>query len=119
MTGKARRSRRRWSEDFKRRVVAEAMAPGASAAAVARRYDLNANLLFNWKRRYGDAGRFLPVEISEPRPPAPAAGDGPTEPGPSEISSIEIALADGRRIAVTGGLDGAMLCRLLRALGNP
>ncbi len=47
-----------------------------SAAAVARRYDLNANLLFNWKRRYEVSDRFLPVEISEPGPPAPRASDG-------------------------------------------
>jgi transposase len=47
MMGKVRRSRRRWSEELKRRVVAEATAPGMSAAAVARRYDLNTNLLFN------------------------------------------------------------------------
>ena len=51
--------------------MAEAAAPGASAAAVARRYDLNANLLFNWKRRYEVSGQFLPVAISEPSPPAP------------------------------------------------
>ena len=44
MVAKARRSRRRWSEAFKRRVVAESAAPGVSAAAIARRYDLNANL---------------------------------------------------------------------------
>ena len=45
MGDKVRRPRRWWSEEFKRRVVAEAAVPGASAAAVARRYDLNANLL--------------------------------------------------------------------------
>lgn len=33
MAGKARPFRRRWSEDIKRRVVAEAAAPGASAPA--------------------------------------------------------------------------------------
>ena len=69
MAGKARRSRRRWSEAFKRRVVAEAAVPGVSAAAIARRYDLNANLLFNWKRRYGASDRFLPVAVSEPSGP--------------------------------------------------
>jgi transposase len=118
MTGKARRSRRRWSEDFKRRVVAEAAAPGVSAAAVARRYDLNANLLFNWKRRYGVSDRFLPVEI-EPGLPAPRASDEPREPGISGASSIEITLANGHRMAVRGGLDSESLYRLVRALAGP
>ena len=119
MTGKARRSRRRWSEAFKRRVVAEAAAPGVSAAAIARRYDLNANLLFNWKRRYGVSDRFLPVEISEPGLPAPRASDEPMESGVSGASSIEVTLANGHRIAVRGCLDSESLCRLVRSLAGP
>ncbi len=116
MTGKARRSRRRWSEDFKRRVVAEAAAPGMSTAAVARRYDLNANLLFNWKRRYGVSDRFLPVEIAEPRLLAPRASDEPMDSSISGASSIEVTLANGHRIAVKGCLDTETVCRLARSL---
>ena len=85
MGEKVRRPRRWWSEEFKRRVVVEATAPGAWAAAIARRYDLNANLLFNWKRRYGKSDRFLPVEISEPSTSGSDAGDGPTVPDVSQI----------------------------------
>ncbi len=118
MTGKARRSRRRWSEVFKRRVVAEASAPGMSAAAVARRYDLNANLLFNWKRRYEVSDRFLPVEISEPGLPAPRPSDEPMESRDSSPSSIEITLANGHRMAVKGCLDSESLCRLVRSLAG-
>ncbi len=73
MSGKARRTRRTWSDDFKRRVVAEASQPEVSAAAIARRYDLNNNLLFNWKRRFGVDIAFLPVEIV-PEPAARQAG---------------------------------------------
>jgi transposase len=118
MTVEARRSRRRWSETFKRRVVAEAAAPGVSVAAVARRYDLNANLLFNWKRRYGVLERFLPVELSAAGVPAPRARDEPMASGGSEASSIEITLSNGHRIAVRGGLDGEDLCRLVRSLAG-
>jgi transposase len=39
-----------WSDEEKRRIVAEAMVPGASVAAVARRYGANANLVFTWRR---------------------------------------------------------------------
>ncbi|MFQ5939809.1 MAG: transposase [Alphaproteobacteria bacterium] len=118
MTSKTRRSRRRWSEEFKRRVVAEAAVPGMSAAAVARRYDLNANLLFNWKRRYGVSDRFLPVEVSEPGLPAPRPSAEAMACGVSGTSSIEITLANGHRIAVQGCLDGETLCRLVRSLAG-
>ena len=43
--GNGRRRRRHWSAVEKRRIVAEADAPGASVSVVARRYDLNANML--------------------------------------------------------------------------
>src|SRR3954464_12103767 len=45
-----KRSRRSWSDDEKRKIVAEALLPGASVAEIARRYGVNANLVFNWRR---------------------------------------------------------------------
>ncbi|CAH2606034.1 transposase (plasmid) [Rhodovastum atsumiense] len=49
-TSSGRRKRRSYSEEEKRRIVAEANQPGASVADIARRYGINANLLFNWRR---------------------------------------------------------------------
>jgi len=48
--GAARRSRRSWSREEKRRIVEETFRPGASVADVARRHGLNANLVFNWRK---------------------------------------------------------------------
>ncbi|MBV8398379.1 MAG: transposase [Acetobacteraceae bacterium] len=45
-----KRSRRVWSSEEKRRIVQEAVQPGASVAEVARRHGLNANLVFAWRR---------------------------------------------------------------------
>ena len=76
--------------------MAETHSPGISVSQVARRYDLNANLIFRWRRdpRYrpetvaDDAPSFLPVEVvPEPFPP-PAALDG----------RIEIALSSRHRV---------------------
>jgi transposase len=44
------RRRRSWSLTEKRRMVEESLEPGASVSVVARRYDVNANLLFSWRR---------------------------------------------------------------------
>ena len=49
-------SRRRWSEAEKRRIVAESYQPGVSVSVVARRNDVNANLVFNWRRRFRERG---------------------------------------------------------------
>ena len=112
MSGSAKKPRRRWSEAFKRRVVAEASAPGVSVALVARRYDLNANQVFNWRRCYGaDCGldeTFLPVElVASARAPLPAcAGAG----------EIEVMLSAGHRVTIRGAFDEAVVARLLRGL---
>jgi transposase len=54
--------RRRWSEDEKGRIVAEAIAPGAVIADVARRHDLVPQHLWNWIRAARE-GRFaLPAD---------------------------------------------------------
>ena len=67
----ARRAHRFWSEEEKRRIVAQTYVPGVSVSQVGRRYDVNANLIFTWRRdpRYkpaadgDDAASFLPVEV--------------------------------------------------------
>lgn len=104
--------RRRWSVEFKRRVVSEASAPGVSVASVARRYDLNANQVFNWRRRYGGAGGFLPVAVVGSElsalPAVSSAGDAAGE--------IEISLAGGHRVRLRGAFDAERVVRLLRGL---
>lgn len=46
----SRGGRRRWTDGEKKRIVAESEAPGSSDSIVARRYDLNANMLFTRRR---------------------------------------------------------------------
>jgi len=42
--------RRRWSPEQKQAIVAESLAPGASATVVARKYDIGTGLLCTWRR---------------------------------------------------------------------
>ena len=64
-------TRRTWSLEERQRIVAEALAPGASVAAVARRHGLNANLIFKWVRRsregWLDRRRAPPKETAAAR----------------------------------------------------
>jgi len=45
-------NRREYKDWFKAQVVEECHAPGASVSIVARRHDINANVLFRWRREY-------------------------------------------------------------------
>jgi transposase len=53
-----RPGRRRWTAEQKHQIVEETRAPGTSVSVVARRYDINANLLFKWKR-HDETGRLV------------------------------------------------------------
>ena len=110
----AKRRRRNWSDDEKRRIVAQTQFPGVSVSQVARRYDVNANLVFKWLRdprfKPGEEGcPFLPVEvIAEPPQPIPATA--------ASESKIKITLSNGHRVSISGAFDPDVLSRLLRGL---
>ena len=109
-----RRRRRVWDDEEKRRIVAQTRVPGVSVSQVARRYDVNANLVFKWLRdpRFKpgeESSSFLPVEvIAEAPQPVPdvAAPDG----------KIEITLSNGHRVSIRGAFDPDAVSRLLRGL---
>ena len=45
--------RRRWSDEERLRIVAEAFAPGACVADVCRRHGVSEATIYNWKAKYG------------------------------------------------------------------
>jgi transposase len=118
--GVARRTKRLWTDEEKRSICFQTTAPGVSVARVAQRYAVNANLIFTWLRdpRYApdpaltgsspSESRFLPVEIvAEARPPLAA---------PAADNHIEIDLAGGHRLRISGSYDPEALARLIRGL---
>jgi transposase len=114
--------RRRYSAEEKRRLIAATTAPGASVAAVARAYGLNANMLFNWRRqaRRADAATptthnataFVPVGVIGPAVTPPATGGAADRP----VGQIEIELPNGVRPRVDASVELPALRRVLAAL---
>ena len=66
VSGRAK-SRRLWSREEKLRIVAESLEPGASVSRVARRHDVNANLVFTWRRLVRD-GCLSDGEVADTAP---------------------------------------------------
>jgi hypothetical protein len=64
--------RRSFSEADKRRIVEEAMQPGANLSEVARRYGIAARVLFRWKQQLKPAPMFVTVQIADPSAPCDA-----------------------------------------------
>jgi transposase len=139
--GERRRTTR--SLDERKRIVEEALASGASVAAVARR---NANLIFKWIRRSREGWRerrrgpakekpgaagspdtiapaFVPVKLLEL--------DAPSAPPPSDVmakparqtrrgarrGAMEISLPNGAKVSLDADVDAEALRRVLSALG--
>lgn len=110
-----RRQRRSWSAEEKRRIVAESFEPGASVSVVARRHDLNANLLFTWRRQAG-APRSSPAQPAMTFVPAVIAADPAETPSPTPIGRMEIVLPAGERVVVGADVDAAALARVIKIL---
>jgi len=119
MAGKKGLKKRIWSDDEKRTICAQTFASGVS---VARRYSMNANLIFKWLKdpRFAPdeggsspedsialEGVFLPVEIEtsalESHTTPGRISAVAAVPGPAVLAQrVDIALSDGRRILVEG-----------------
>ena len=117
--------RRRWPEALKREVVAALSEPGASVSIVARRYDVNANQLFKWRRQLDaasngapvDSVRMLPVAITPASVAVAEARDTNSSGGSTATTgSIEIALRGGTRVRIKGAVDPAAVAAAVGAV---
>jgi transposase len=121
------RARRRWSDQEKRRLVAETCAPGATVHGVARRHGVNTSQLFTWRKRFrvelaapaaaSAIPGFAAVAIV-PSTASPIAGitEAPLGSPPPSSGLIEIELADGSRVRISSTADPTVVTAALRAL---
>jgi transposase len=119
---KARQTHRVYSLEFKQQVVQETLEPGTSVSVVARRHDMNANVVFEWKRLYREgklklpgveaaptsSTELLPVNVIDlplpmPRPAQLAANESPSTAGnvPPSVCEIEVEIGK-RRVRIRG-----------------
>ncbi len=90
-------------------------------AQVARRYAMNANLIFKWLKdpRYAsgdtpcDRPVFLPVEI---KTSATTVAVPPQTDCCEQSARLDIILPGGVQLRVEGGFDGGELARLIKGL---
>jgi transposase len=132
ITGPERR--RRWSDEEKLQLVAEACRPGNSVSQVARQRGISASQLFGWRRQALAKGlitdnrsapsaapalTFAPVEVAE-EPATPNAWEEvrPARRRKATRASgmIEIELESGDRVRVEGCADAGLVARIISAL---
>jgi transposase len=123
--------RRRRTIEEKRQIVEETLAPGASVPVIARKHDVNANLVFGWRRLYQqgllevrDAGvalAMLPVKAGPALHTRKSKHRVVVRRGPRQMQgrgSIEIRFANGQSIRVQGRVDGTALAQVIEILAH-
>jgi transposase len=121
-----KRRNKHWPVALKREIVEATLQPGASVSVVARQYDVNANQVFAWRRRYLEAEQasapaqsaqslpgLVPVTIApEPECQKSAA------PAPIQSDIIEIEVGGDCRVRVGSDFDARALKRVLDVLSR-
>jgi transposase len=110
ITGPERR--RRWSEEQKLELLAEAFGPGGNVTETARRADIHTSLLYRWRRATltppPPSGLTPAVLIAAPdEPPEPQRAAGPT---------ILVELPGGARVHVMADAPADLVATTLRVL---
>ena len=106
----------------KRRIVEETLAKGASVARVGRAHGVNANLVFNWRKRYlagrlGGSGaiKLLPVSVSEDSPSLMTSPSGERSCSTCLSGTVHIELRHAQ-VRIEGSADPVLLRVLLECL---
>lgn len=126
------RRRRSYSAEEKLRIVQETLRPGASVSMVARRHDVNANIVFAWRRHHRQGSL---VSVSR-KPRKPGLLPVIVQPDEAEHSlrksdssqhevlvaptgRIEIEFPGGVRLRTDGMINEDTLRAAIRALSQP
>lgn len=119
VTLKSGRTRVFRSKQERRQIVEETLKPGAAVALVARRYGVNANQVFAWRRVYRRGGLetvasavLLPVKISDAIP-TPAQSQRKSKPIRRGVIDIDLGHA---RMRIEGVADPECVRAALQSL---
>ena len=114
--------RRRLPLEEKRRIAEETLQPGASVALVARWHDLNANVVFAWRRKYREGGLgeashtpgLIPIKLL----PSDATGvvQKRAPIASSAATVVELKRADGTQLRISGELAHEALREIIAAV---
>jgi transposase len=113
---------RTYAQGFKQQVIRETLEPGMSVSIVARRHDINANVVFAWRKQYREGKLVIPALEAAPsvpstkllsvdvidsalvlrRPEPTAVSQAPSGvPMPAPVCEIEVEIGK-RRVRIRG-----------------
>jgi transposase len=113
---KKRRGREsKYTDAFKRQLVAESHAVGATVPIVSKQHGVPTSRIYSWR---GDA-RFQPSEVETPGFTPIEVSDAPKLNAIDHLlpeARIEITLENGRKLSISDGVDAGFVLELARGL---
>lgn len=118
LTGPERR--RKWPDEVKIAIVAEALAKGVVVSEVARRHDIAPSQLFGWMRRFRPEAEATSASVAPPTFASVALDVVPVIPPvstllPERPVAIEIFIGPAT-VRIRGAVDTRSLAAVLKAL---
>jgi transposase len=108
MTGPERR--RRWSDEERLQILAEAFAPGASVLAVARRHDISTARIYRWRNKLRQPPAL--TDFAEA-----VVDDGEHQNAHQAVMPVVIVdLGGKRRVSISASAPAALVSAALKAL---
>jgi transposase len=108
--------RRRWSDEAKLRILAEADQPGARIGEVARRHDIMPGQIRSWRKTFSAfdaAATFAPVTVVDGLSAERGVHAGEIRRAASRAEVVEITLRNGRSLKAPVDIDLKMLSSLI------
>lgn len=109
--------RRRWSQEERLQILAEAFSPGACVSQVCRRHEISTALIYTWRRKLREACAqpALPdLPDQEFAQAVVVESDGTALPGAAPAIIVE--LGRGKRVTVFASAPPALAAAALQAL---
>ena len=109
--------RRRWDDETRLKILAEAFAPGANTAEVARHHDVSTGQIYTWRRKLL-AADAVPASAGLPGPGFAEAimMDDGGPPRADVLPALIVELASGRRLSIFPSASPAAITATLKAL---
>lgn len=108
LTGPERR--RRWDDDVRERILAEAFSPGATVSDVARRFQVSTSLIYKWRR-----ASLVPPAPMGFAPAVLIEGVGRSA-AEGSCFAIVVDLPGGARVSLTANAPSALVAVTLKGL---
>jgi len=108
--------RRRWAEEERLSILAEAFAPGACVADVARRGDVSTSLIYTWRRRFLGGARRTGGGRDGARVCRGGDDRRRRDASSTAVPAILVDVARGRRVSILASASPAQVTAVLKAL---